>query len=203
MCGSGDEFERRAVGGTHDGEVAVVVCRDRGDTEPFRDGGAGVDEHVRDLGVTPLDVAELEPLGKVELVVTLALLGILAPFAASAAGWVFTEMGRQPFVVAPNPTPGGIDGVFMFTASAVSPGVEPWEMIVSLVALTLVYLALLVVEVGLLWKYARAGVAGVMPELDESHDDTDKRLFLGGIGNDDSTWTRRLRLKRNNHHSFI
>jgi cytochrome d ubiquinol oxidase subunit I len=104
----------------------------------------------------------------------LALLGILAPFAASAAGWVFTEMGRQPFVVAPNPTPGGIDGVFMFTASAVSPGVEPWEMIVSLVALTLVYLALLVVEVGLLWKYARAGVAGVMPELDESHDDTDK-----------------------------
>ena len=104
----------------------------------------------------------------------LALLGILAPFAASAAGWVFTEMGRQPFVVAPNPTPGGIDGVFMFTASAVSPGVEPWEMIVSLVALTLVYLALLVVEVGLLWKYARAGVAGVMPELAESHDDTDK-----------------------------
>jgi cytochrome bd ubiquinol oxidase subunit I len=104
----------------------------------------------------------------------LALLGILAPFAASAAGWVFTEMGRQPFVVAPNPTPGGIDGVFMFTASAVSPGVEPWEMIVSLVALTLVYLALLVVEVGLLVKYTRAGVAGVMPELDESHDDTDK-----------------------------
>jgi cytochrome d ubiquinol oxidase subunit I len=104
----------------------------------------------------------------------LAVLGILAPLAASAAGWVFTEMGRQPFVVAPNPTPGGIDGVFMFTASAVSPGVEPWEIIFSLVALTLVYLALLVVEVSLLWKYARAGVAGVMPELAEHHDDTDK-----------------------------
>ncbi len=25
------------------------------------------------------------------------------PFLASIAGWVFTEMGRQPWVVAPNP----------------------------------------------------------------------------------------------------
>ena len=108
-------------------------------------------------------------------IMRLAVLGILAPFAANAAGWVFTEMGRQPFVVAPNPTPGGIDGVFMFTAAAVSPGVEPWEMIVSLVALTLVYLALLVVEVSLLVKYTRAGVAGVMPEIVEKPegDDTD------------------------------
>ena len=51
------------------------------------------------------------------------VLGILAPFAANSAGWIFTEMGRQPFVVAPNPTPSGVDGVFMFTAAAVSPGV--------------------------------------------------------------------------------
>ncbi len=49
----------------------------------------------------------------------LALLSILAPFVANSTGWIFTEMGRQPFVVAPNPTPGGIDGVFMFTAAAV------------------------------------------------------------------------------------
>ena len=28
---------------------------------------------------------------------------IPTPFLASAAGWVFTEMGRQPWVVAPNP----------------------------------------------------------------------------------------------------
>ena len=34
----------------------------------------------------------------------LAVFGILAPFAANSAGWIFTEMGRQPFVVAPNPT---------------------------------------------------------------------------------------------------
>ena len=34
----------------------------------------------------------------------LAVAAILLPFAANVAGWVFTEMGRQPFVVAPNPT---------------------------------------------------------------------------------------------------
>lgn len=92
----------------------------------------------------------------------LAVFGILAPFGASAAGWVFTEMGRQPFVVAPNPT--GVDGVLMFTQSAVSTNMTAGEVIFSLVALGLVYLGLIVVEVGLLAKYTRAGIAGVMPE---------------------------------------
>ena len=107
----------------------------------------------------------------------LALVGILSPFAASAAGWIFTEMGRQPFVVAPNPTPGGIDGVFMFTAAAVSPGVGAGEVLFSLIALTLVYAALLVVEVRLLFKYVRGGVASAMPELaaDDDSDATHQR----------------------------
>jgi cytochrome d ubiquinol oxidase subunit I len=94
-----------------------------------------------------------------------ALLSIAAPFGANIAGWVFTEMGRQPFVVAPNPTPGGVDGVFMFTAAAVSPGINGFEVIFSLVTLGLIYGALLVVEIRLLVKYARAGVAGAMPEI--------------------------------------
>ncbi len=63
----------------------------------------------------------------------LAVFGILAPFGANAAGWIFTEMGRQPFVVAPNPDPSGIDQVFMFTAAAVSPGVSAGELLTSLV----------------------------------------------------------------------
>ena len=33
-----------------------------------------------------------------------ALLTIPTPFLANSAGWVFTEMGRQPWIVAPNPT---------------------------------------------------------------------------------------------------
>jgi cytochrome d ubiquinol oxidase subunit I len=95
----------------------------------------------------------------------LALFGILAPFGANSAGWIFTELGRQPFVVAPNPQMSGIDQVFMFTAAAVSPGVSAGELIFSLVALGSVYAALLVVEVRLLVRYIRGGVVSAMPEL--------------------------------------
>ncbi|WP_427017220.1 cytochrome ubiquinol oxidase subunit I [Pseudarthrobacter sp. P1] len=95
----------------------------------------------------------------------LALFGILAPFGANSAGWIFTELGRQPFVVAPNPQMNGIDQVFMFTAAAVSPGVSIGELLFSVIALTAVYAVLLVVEVGLLVTYIRGGVASAMPEL--------------------------------------
>ena len=43
---------------------------------------------------------------------------IPAPFLANAFGWIFTEMGRQPWVVAPNPT--GVDGVRMLVRDGVS-----------------------------------------------------------------------------------
>jgi cytochrome d ubiquinol oxidase subunit I len=95
----------------------------------------------------------------------LAVFGILAPFGANAAGWIFTEMGRQPFVVAPNPELNGIDQVFMFTAAAVSPGVSAGELLTSLIVLTSIYAVLLVVEVKLLVKYIRGGVVSAMPEL--------------------------------------
>ncbi|CAM3192086.1 Cytochrome bd ubiquinol oxidase subunit 1 [Arthrobacter ulcerisalmonis] len=108
----------------------------------------------------------------------LAIFGILAPFGANAAGWIFTEMGRQPFVVAPNPDPSGIDQVFMFTAAAVSPGVTVGELIASLVALSAVYAVLLVVEVKLLVKYIRGGVVSAMPEL--AHAPSDANSGDGG-----------------------
>ncbi|ASO17780.1 cytochrome d ubiquinol oxidase subunit I [Actinoalloteichus hoggarensis] len=101
-----------------------------------------------------------------------ALASIATPFLANTFGWIFTEMGRQPFVVVPNPT--GVDGVYMFTASAVSAGVSLGEAVFSLVALTLVYAALAVVELFLLIRYARAGVDGVMRppwEKDDPPDD--------------------------------
>ncbi|MHC5560916.1 cytochrome ubiquinol oxidase subunit I [Kocuria sp. U4B] len=102
-----------------------------------------------------------------------AVASILAPFGANIAGWVFTEMGRQPFVVAPNPNPSGVDGVFMFTAAAVSPGVSGGEIVFSLITLGLIYAVLLVVEVKLLVRYVRGGVASAMPELAHRHDDLD------------------------------
>jgi cytochrome d ubiquinol oxidase subunit I len=98
-------------------------------------------------------------------IMLLAVGGILAPFAANSAGWIFTEMGRQPFVVAPNPT--GVDGLYMFTAAAVSPGVSAGEMLFSVIALTLVYAVLMVFEIRLLVRYVRGGIASAVPELAE------------------------------------
>jgi cytochrome d ubiquinol oxidase subunit I len=90
----------------------------------------------------------------------LTLLGIAAPFLANSAGWIFTEMGRQPFVVAPNPS--GVDGVWMFTARAVST-LTTGEVWMSLITLTAIYAALGVVEAFLLTRYVRGGVDAVMP----------------------------------------
>ncbi|HEY0248559.1 MAG TPA: cytochrome ubiquinol oxidase subunit I [Gryllotalpicola sp.] len=104
----------------------------------------------------------------------LALVGILAPFGANSAGWVFTEMGRQPFVVAPNPT--GVDGVFLFTEAARSPNVTAGELLFSLIALGSLYLALMVVEVVLMVKYVRGGAASAIPELGKKPDDTDSGI---------------------------
>jgi cytochrome bd ubiquinol oxidase subunit I len=122
----------------------------------------------------------------------LAVFGILAPFGANSAGWIFTEMGRQPFVVAPNPDPNGIDGVFMFTAAAVSPGVSTGELLFSLIAFATVYAVLLVVEVKLLVAYCRGGVPSAMPELlhagrsgGEDKDGNDDGSHPGAEGKED------------------
>ena len=86
--------------------------------------------------------------------------GIATPFIGNSAGWIFTEMGRQPFVVAPNPT--GVDGMWMFTAEAVSK-LSVGEVWTSLISLSLLYLVLGVVELYLMRKYVRGGVDAVMP----------------------------------------
>ncbi len=76
-------------------------------------------------------------------------------------------MGRQPWTVF---------GV-MTTARAVSPGVSTTEAAVSLLALTLVYAALAVVEVGLILKYVRAGAEPASAvEVTRSDDDADRPM---------------------------
>ncbi|GAA2142883.1 cytochrome ubiquinol oxidase subunit I [Nocardioides koreensis] len=77
----------------------------------------------------------------------LAIAMPLLPVAANSFGWIFTEMGRQPWVVF------GL----MTTANGVSPGVGAGTVLTSLLAFTLVYAVLAVVEIGLILKYVRAG----------------------------------------------
>jgi cytochrome d ubiquinol oxidase subunit I len=104
----------------------------------------------------------------------LARIGIWAiptPFLASAFGWIFTEMGRQPWVVAPNPD--GVDGVWLLTQRGVSTVVSPTTVIISMVAFTLVYGVLAVFWFRLMKRYAVEGVADV--EKDYSPDNPDNK----------------------------
>jgi cytochrome d ubiquinol oxidase subunit I len=85
---------------------------------------------------------------------------IPTPFLANAFGWIFTEMGRQPWVVAPNPN--GIPEVRLQTGDAVSAAVSPGMVLTTLIGFTLLYGALMVVEVFLLRRYIQAGPDAVL-----------------------------------------
>jgi cytochrome d ubiquinol oxidase subunit I len=76
-----------------------------------------------------------------------AMLLPFLPLFANSFGWIFTEMGRQPWAVF------GL----MTTASAVSPGVTATQVLISLITFTLVYGVLAVVEVKLMLSYIDKG----------------------------------------------
>jgi cytochrome d ubiquinol oxidase subunit I len=102
----------------------------------------------------------------------LGIVAIGTPFLASSFGWIFTEMGRQPWVVAPNPNPSGVDGVWLLTARGVSTSVSAGAVITSLAAFTALYGVLAVVWYRLMHRYAVEGVADV--EKDVSPDNPDR-----------------------------
>ena len=84
------------------------------------------------------------------------LVAIPMPFLANSFGWIFTEMGRQPWVVAPNPT--GIDQIRLLTERGVSTVVSPGMVLTSMIVFTLVYGVLAVVWFVLMRRYAVEGV---------------------------------------------
>jgi cytochrome bd ubiquinol oxidase subunit I len=83
-----------------------------------------------------------------------ALLTIPAPFLANSAGWVFTEMGRQPWMVAPNPT--GDPSVRLTVSQGVSHHASGL-VVTSLVMFTLLYAVLAVIWFWLLKRYVVEG----------------------------------------------
>jgi cytochrome bd ubiquinol oxidase subunit I len=84
----------------------------------------------------------------------LALATIPTPFLANSAGWVFTEMGRQPWIVVPNPT--GDQQVRLTVAHGVSDH-APGMVVISLVMFTLAYAVLAVIWFWLLKRYVVEG----------------------------------------------
>ena len=79
------------------------------------------------------------------------------PFLASSFGWIFTEMGRQPWVVVPN-LADPVTDVFLRTSNGVSTAVSSTTVLTSLIVFTLLYAALGVVWFILLRRYVREGV---------------------------------------------
>lgn len=75
----------------------------------------------------------------------------LFPVIANSWGWIFTEMGRQPWVVM---------GV-MLTEFGVSPRTSAAEVLTSMIVFTLLYGALAVVEVKLFVKYVKLGAEDI------------------------------------------
>jgi len=75
---------------------------------------------------------------------------------ANIVGWVFTEMGRQPWIVFS----------LMTTQDGVSPGVNGVDVLISLIAFTAIYAALAVVEIRLIVRAAQKG-----PDTTETHDE--------------------------------
>ncbi|MFE1594435.1 cytochrome ubiquinol oxidase subunit I [Nocardia sp. NPDC058705] len=98
----------------------------------------------------------------------LSLLAIPTPFLANAAGWVFTEMGRQPWAVVPNPT--GDPNIRMTVQQAVSEH-SAGTVLFSLVVFTLLYGALAVVWFYLMRRYVVAGPDTPKPSSDGPDND--------------------------------
>ncbi len=88
----------------------------------------------------------------------LALFSIILPLLGASTGWIFTEMGRQPWIVF----------TLLKTSQGVSPTVTSTYVIISMVVFTLLYGALAVVEVGLL---RRAVLIGPPDAVEENYPD--------------------------------
>ena len=97
-----------------------------------------------------------------------ALLLPLTPLLGNSFGWIFTEMGRQPWIVF------GL----MPTSAGVSPGVSATEVVISLVGFTLLYGLLAVIEVRLLLKTIHAGLPEIPAETPESGSGSDEERQL-------------------------
>ncbi len=66
---------------------------------------------------------------------------------ANSFGWIFTEMGRQPWAVFGE----------MLTRDALSPSVPAWQVITSLVVFAVLYLVIATIALRLIFRYAKAG----------------------------------------------
>jgi cytochrome d ubiquinol oxidase subunit I len=98
-----------------------------------------------------------EVTGRVERsrrLLTLLVPAMVLPYVGNSAGWIFTEIGRAPWIVF---------GV-MTIDKGVSPGVGAGEVLATLVGFTLLYAGLMAADLYLLAKFAKAGLPPSAPD---------------------------------------
>jgi len=92
---------------------------------------------------------------------------IALPFIAGIAGWVTTEMGRQPWVV---------QGL-MTTQQAISPNLTPADVMISLIGFSLIYSVLTFITFTLMRRFA---IQGTLAALTKSVPIAESPLALVG-----------------------
>ena len=112
---------------------------------------------------------------------TLALVNLPLPFAAASFGWIFTEMGRQPWVVVPNQQAlamaSDLGSVNMMTETGISPNVPAGQMLATVILFTLLYGVLGVMWYILMKRYAVEGIHS--PKADTAEDEAPTDLSFG------------------------
>jgi cytochrome d ubiquinol oxidase subunit I len=93
---------------------------------------------------------------------------MLGPLLGISAGWIFTEMGRQPWVVFGQ----------QLTADGVSPSITASDVWISLIGFTLVYGILAIIEVKLILKYIRAGAPETVVEDPYEDSQSNDKLYF-------------------------
>lgn len=97
------------------------------------------------LAVYALYLIVRDHLGQKRWFLQILPLAIFLPYLANSTGWLFTEIGRQPWIVY------GLQK----TADAISPTVSGQMVLLSLLIFTVLYGMLMAVDVYLLAKFAR------------------------------------------------
>jgi cytochrome d ubiquinol oxidase subunit I len=102
------------------------------------------------LGIFGLYLLFRERLESSTRYLQLLMLGIGLPYLANSAGWLFTEIARQPWIVY------GLQR----TEDAISPNVTVGHLLFSLISFSLLYGVLIAANIHLLRKYARDEAVG-------------------------------------------
>ncbi|MNZ77424.1 Cytochrome bd ubiquinol oxidase subunit 1 [compost metagenome] len=104
-----------------------------------------------------------DKLERYPLYLKLMLPAIFLPYIANSAGWIMTEVGRQPWIVF------GLQK----TEDGVSPLVTSGMVATSLIGFTIVYGILAAAFIYLVVHFARKGVEENEADAHEAHDDKD------------------------------